>query len=133
MDKLLNAILTLLQADATLTALVSAENIRVAYQEEARVYPSIVILLPDSPPPDAPDNILKANIPILVYSQTNNLNCIEISNRIKALLHKQQATVTDASCVVHVLRYNHANRRYSMTTRTWMQENYYYCVAEDVS
>ena len=133
MDKLLNALLTVLQADATLTALVSAGNIRVAYQEEAKAYPCIIILPGSALPPDAPDDMIKDNIPILVKSQENNLACIAIHNRIKALLHKKQANVTDASCIVHVLRYNRDGRRYYDGNRTWMQENFYYCVAEDVS
>ena len=103
MDTLIKAIRTRLTSDATLTAMVSAEDITSSYNAEYADYPCVVLGIEEGGSSFEISGVTRATFAIDVYSKTNKQRLWAIYDQIKALLHNQERSITDASCVIHLI------------------------------
>jgi|GEM_PF-3595155 len=103
MDLLLKAIKTRLTNDATLTATVPADDITSSFNAELANYPCIVLGIESGGAFSEISGVTRATITIDVYSDANKQQLWTIYDRVKALLHNQERSITDASRVIHVI------------------------------
>jgi hypothetical protein len=103
MDLLLRAMRTRLSDDATLIAMVPADDITSSFNAELANYPCIVLGIESGGAFSEISGVTRATVAIDVYSNANKQQLWTIYDRIKALLHNQERSITDASRVIHVI------------------------------
>ncbi len=103
MDSLLKAIRTRLVSDATLTATVPANDITSSFNAEYADYPCIVLGIEGGGSFLEISGVTKATAIVDIYSDTNKQQLWAVYNQVKALLHNQERSITDASCVIHLI------------------------------
>ncbi len=103
MDSLLKAIRARLISDATLTTTVSANDISSSFTEEYANYPCIVLGIEGGGSFLEISGVTKATATVDIYSSVNKQQLWTIYDQIKALLHNQERSITDASCVIHLI------------------------------
>jgi len=103
MDLLLRAIRARLADDATLTAMVPADDITSSFNAEYANYPCVVLGIESGGSFSEIAGVSRATVTIDVYSNINKQQLWTIYDRIKALLHNQERSIADASRSVHVI------------------------------
>lgn len=103
MDLMLKAIRARLASDVTLTSIVHRDDITSSYNAEYANYPCIVLCIGAGGSLCEITGVTRASLYIDVYSDVSKQQLWTIYNRIKALLHNQEHSITDASCVVHFI------------------------------
>jgi hypothetical protein len=103
MNSLLKAIRTRLTGDTALTAMVGASDITSSFNAELSNYPCIVLGIDSGGAFSEVSGVAKATLSVDVYSDTHKQQLWTIYERIRILLHNQERSITDTSCVVHVI------------------------------
>lgn len=103
MDSLLKAIRTRLTGDVTLTSIVLVDDITSSFNAELATYPIVVFGIDSGGSLSEISGVTRARVVVDVYSDVNKEQLWTIYDRVKALLHNQERSVTDGSCVIHVI------------------------------
>jgi hypothetical protein len=103
MNLLLKAIRARLIGDTTLTAVVDADDITSSYNAEYANYPCVTLGIEAGGSSLGISGVTRATLIINVYSNANKQQLWTIYDRIKALLHNQERSITDASRIAHVI------------------------------
>ena len=132
MNKLLTQIRTYLAADATLVTTVKASNILVEYAEKDAAYPHIAITGQETDERQFA-NCAQSLITIESWNKVNALTNFTIHDRVKALMHKQERSITASTVVIHACqRAGESHGYYMPTTRTYRMTTQYRILSEDV-
>ena len=103
MDLLLKAVRACLTCDATLTATVPGNDITSSFNAEVANYPGIVLGIDAGGSLSEISGVTRAALTVNVYSDVNKQQLWTIYNRLKTLLHNQERSITDGSCVIHAI------------------------------
>lgn len=133
MQELLIAIRNVLVADATLIALVPADDILSQYTQLSINYPRVAISLVQSSEAGNPDGVHRCVIGIEIWNETSKLTNWNIHNRIRTLLHRQETSITDANVAVHSIESAGVQGNYhQQTTRTFKMNTSYVLLCEEL-
>ncbi len=104
MKTLLKAVRDVLTSDATLVNLVgSADDIRSTYAATSADYPVVALSVGSGGSDRDASGITSATLLISVRSAASKGDPHDIYARIKTLLHNQERSVTNATCLVHLI------------------------------
>lgn len=120
MDLLLKAIRARLIGDATLITMVDANDITSSYNAEYANYPCITLGIAAGGAFPEISGVTRATLAIDVYSDASMQQLWTIYDRVKAVLHNQERSITDASCIVHVIYESKVDdSRYDLGRDVW--------------
>ena len=102
MDSLLAAVRSRLQ-DGSLNETVDHDNITASYVPESAEYPCIVLSIIGGGSNFEMAGISRATLQIEVYSRTNKQECWTAYNRVKALLHNQESSISTIETRLHAI------------------------------
>jgi len=120
MDALIKAVRTVLTSDPTLTDLVPADDITSSYNAESANYPCVVLSITSGGSFTEIPGVTRATLVVDIYVSTDKLDAWEIYDRIKALLHNQGRSISDASTLVHIIYETRVDdSRYDATSDVW--------------
>lgn len=104
MEYVLKAIRNELIGDATLTALVSADDIHASHIKELRNYPCVTMNISAARDDNRISGVDACTVDIETRTRTSKLDAWTIAKRIKTLLDNQERNVTDADRYIHVIK-----------------------------